>query len=171
LSHPRYLLKRATRLGARITLVKLRGHLLKRFPGSAKAEFAGTGTSIAQQMIETAASAYQPQKYEGKVLLLLASDRPPHVDFLPGWQAVVARDLHTQYVDAHHSELTRAQNVRSIAEAIAAHLVSPTNEMSLSCCAATPVSAGSGSNGKVLQNVVFAEATKDGKATSTPLTP
>jgi amino acid adenylation domain-containing protein len=171
LSHPRYLLKRATRLGARITLVKLRGHLLKRFPGSAKAEFAGTETSIAQQMIETAASAYQPQKYEGKVLLLLASDRPPHVDFLPGWQAVVARDLHTQYVDAHHSELTRAQNVRSIADAIAAHLVSPTNEMSLSCCASTPVSAGSGSNGKVLQNVVFAEATEDGKATSTPLTP
>ena len=42
-------------------------------------------------MIEAAALAYQPEKYEGKVLLLLASDRPPHVNFLPGWQAVVPR--------------------------------------------------------------------------------
>jgi thioesterase domain-containing protein len=86
--------------------------------------------SVAQEMIEAAASAYQPEKYDGKVLLLLASDRPPHVNFLPGWQSVVPRNLHTQYVHGHHSELTEAPNVQSVADAIVSHLMSTSDDMS-----------------------------------------
>ena len=52
-------------------------------------------------MIEAAASGYQPKKYDGKVLLLLASDHPL-MDFLPGWQALVPRNLHAHYLDGRH---------------------------------------------------------------------
>jgi thioesterase domain-containing protein len=79
---------------------------------------------MAQELIEAAARAYQPQTYYGKTLLLLASDHPPHKDFLPGWRAVVPRDLHAQYVDGHHRDLLDPQNLRTVADAIVSHLVS-----------------------------------------------
>ena len=143
LSHPRYLLKRAVRLGPRITLVKLREHVLKRFPLSVRAKFVRTETKAAQEMIEAAAFAYHPEKYDGKVLLLLASDRPPHANFLPGWQKAIPRNLHAQYIDAHHSELTNAQNARTIADTIISHLTSTTDEKSLSYDADTSEPTGS----------------------------
>jgi thioesterase domain-containing protein len=98
-------------------------------------------------MIEDAARAYQPEKYEGKVLLLLASDRPPHLNFVPGWKAVVPRNLHTHYVDGHHRELLDGQNVQSVADAIASHLISTIDDKSLSCGCDTPRRTGSGANG------------------------
>ena len=78
-------------------------------------------------MLNAAVLAYQPEKYEGKVLLLLASDRPPHVNLLPGWQAVVPLSLHTHYVDGHHAELLHKDNVQSVAGAILSHLISTTD--------------------------------------------
>jgi hypothetical protein len=98
---------------------------------------------VAQEMVEAAAFAYQSEKYEGKMLLLLASERPPHVNFVPGWQAVVHRKLHTGYVDGHHRELMKAQNVRTIADAIVSHLISATDRESLSYGVDTPGSPGS----------------------------
>jgi amino acid adenylation domain-containing protein len=147
LSHLRYLLKRAARLGLRISLVYLRERLLKRFARSARTKSARTEMRITQEMIEDAARAYQPEKYEGKVLLLLASDRPPHLNFVPGWKAVVPRNLHTHYVDGHHRELLDGQNVQSVADAIASHLISTIDDKSLSCGCDTPRRTGSGANG------------------------
>jgi thioesterase domain-containing protein len=73
-------------------------------------------------MIETAAFEYRPKQYQGKVLLLLASERPPHVNYLPGWQAVIPDNLHTQYVEGHHRNLITAPYVEGIADAIISHL-------------------------------------------------
>ncbi|MGD0965467.1 MAG: thioesterase domain-containing protein, partial [Candidatus Acidiferrales bacterium] len=159
-SYLRYALKRAARLGLRMSLVYLGERLRKRF---ARTRSARTEMRVAQEMSEAAAFAYQPERYEGKVLLLLASERPPHVNFLPGWQAVVPRNLHTQYLDGHHRDLLKAENVPSIGHAIVSHLMPATYEKSLSCCANTPGSRGSGANGESDKGMSFDKTEGDGR--------
>jgi thioesterase domain-containing protein len=88
--------------------------------------------------LQAAALAYQPEKYEGKVLLILASERPPHVNFLAGWQEVVPHGLCTQYVEGHHRDLLKGESVRSVADAIVSYLTSATGDSSSSFCADTP---------------------------------
>jgi amino acid adenylation domain-containing protein len=124
----RYVMKRAVRIGPRMTLMKLSERLFGYLPRSIKRRLARTPMSAAQQMIETAALVYRPEKYDGRVLLLLASDRPPHVNFLPGWQKVIPTNLHTEYIDGHHNELMKSHIVRSIATAIVSHLSQATED-------------------------------------------
>jgi amino acid adenylation domain-containing protein len=128
LSYLRYLPKRAAQLGLRTTLMRMRARLLRRFGHAAKPLRAGTDLEVAQEMIENAALAYRPPKYEGKVLLILANDGPPRVGFLPGWKAVVSGGLHAQYVQGRHEELMHEENVRGVARAISSHLRSATDE-------------------------------------------
>jgi hypothetical protein len=113
----RHLLKRAAGLGPRTSLVRFYEHLLKRFTAATEKSI-GTEMSVAEEMIRTATHAYRPEKYEGEALLLLASGGPNHESFLPGWQALVPRNLHVRHVEAHHRDLLDAQNVRSVADAI-----------------------------------------------------
>jgi amino acid adenylation domain-containing protein len=126
LSYPGYLLKRVARLGPQKIFADFRERLFK------YAESASTRAGseiVAQEMVRTAVRAYQPTKYEGKVLLLLASDRAPHLDLTPGWQSVVApHDLDIQYMDGHRSDLLKVTNVRNVADAIVSHLESKTDE-------------------------------------------
>lgn len=140
LSHPRYLLRRAARLGLRMSVVRFRTHLLKRLAHSVRARAERTELRVSrgmiQEMVEDAAFVYQPEKYEGKVLLLLASDRPPHENFVRRWQAIVSGNLHVQYVPGHHTELVEEPNVRSVADAIVSHLTSSKGEQSLGAAAA-----------------------------------
>jgi thioesterase domain-containing protein/aryl carrier-like protein len=124
LSQPRYLLKRAARLGLKTSFMKIRKRVFERFMPSLEAVSPRTEVKIAQEAIEAAAPAYQPRQYDGKVLLLLASERPPHLDFLPAWRAVVPSSLHIQYLDGHHEELTRGPSGQRVADAIFSHLVS-----------------------------------------------
>jgi thioesterase domain-containing protein len=88
--------------------------------------------NAAQAMSEAALFKYQPDKYDGNVLLLLAAERPTHVNFQPGWQAVITSELQVQYLDAHHRDLAKAKNVRTVAEAIASHLVLAAEDKPLS---------------------------------------
>jgi|HubBroStandDraft_1064217.scaffolds.fasta_scaffold01508_2 amino acid adenylation domain-containing protein len=133
LSYSHYLLKKAARLGLRISLVKLRMRLLTSLAREARPEPRRSEMGAAQEKIEAAARAYQPEKYEGEVLLLLASDRPPHMNFLPGWQPLIPSNLHTRYVDGHHGELLNKTNVRSVANAVISHLSSRTDKQSVRC--------------------------------------
>jgi amino acid adenylation domain-containing protein len=112
-----YLLKRATRITPRQSLSYLREALSHRFGKSKPAE---------SEMLQAAALAYRPQKYEGNVLLILASERPPHVDYLPGWQTVVAGNLYAQYVDGHHRDFPKETVLRNVADAIVSHHSSAT---------------------------------------------
>jgi len=123
LSNPRYFLRRIARLGLYRSIVKLRERMLKAYKGSAKAKSSKSEMDIAQEMIETAALGYRPQMYDGRVLLLLAADRPPHVNFLNGWQAVVPNTLDSHYIEGHHTELLRAPLVKCVADAIVSHFV------------------------------------------------
>ena len=113
-----YLLKRATRLGLRTSFVYLR----ERFAGAERIE------SAENPVLQAAALAYKPEKYQGKVLLILASERPPHVNFLPGWQKVVPDNLYTHYVGAHHRDFRKEKVLRSVAEVIVPHLPSITHD-------------------------------------------
>jgi thioesterase domain-containing protein len=121
LSYPGYALKRVARLGPRKSVAYFREHLFKRVEPTPTS--AGSEIALAQVMVRTAVGAYQPKKYEGKVLLLMASDRAPHLDLSPGWQSVVApHNLHIQYLDGHRSDLLKAPNVRRVLDAIVSHL-------------------------------------------------
>lgn len=127
LSYPGYALKRVTRLGPRMSLAYFREHLFKRAePASTPAR---SEIAVAQKMVRAAVLAYQPENYEGKVLLLLASDRAPHLDLSPGWQSVVApHNLHIQYLDGHRHDLLKVPNVRNVVDAIVSNLESATDE-------------------------------------------
>jgi thioesterase domain-containing protein len=122
LAYLRYHLKRAALLGRRTSLIYLRNRLRNRFARMVRRRSARTEMRIAQDMIEAAILAYRPKKYEGRALLLLASDHPPHMNILPGWRALVPRNLHAQYVDGYHRNLLDTRNVRTVADAIVSHL-------------------------------------------------
>jgi amino acid adenylation domain-containing protein len=117
-----YCLKRAWRLGMRTSWVYFREHLAKHPRRTAITRTPQLATRAAQEMIEAAVSEYHPDRYNGDVLLVLASERPPHMDFLPGWQAVISHNLHVRYVDGHHRDLLDPQNVRNVADAIVSFL-------------------------------------------------
>jgi amino acid adenylation domain-containing protein len=118
LRYLRYLLSRVGQLGVRKSYLYIRELLHNRFADMLRTASATSEMRVAQRVIEAAACAHEPDKYEGKVLLVLASNRPPHLNFLSGWQPVITRDLHVQYVNAHHRDLLDERNVRCIADAI-----------------------------------------------------
>jgi amino acid adenylation domain-containing protein len=111
---------RAVQRGPRTNFVDLRDRLLNRFAHLLRTISANAEMRVTREKLDAAAHAYRPKRYDGKVLLLLASERPVHADFVPGWQAVVRDNLHTQYVDGHH----RGLDIRSVADAILPHLIS-----------------------------------------------
>jgi hypothetical protein len=131
----RYLLKRATRITPRQSFSYFCEALVDRFEKSKSAE---------SDMLQAAALAYRPPKFEGKVLLILASERPPHVDYLPGWQTVVAGDLQTQYVEGHHRDFPNETVLRSVADAIVFHHTFA-NQAQRDQTPVTPVSSVNGS--------------------------
>jgi amino acid adenylation domain-containing protein len=122
MTQPSYLLRRLRRLGLRMSVQKIRAHLLKRIGNLVNIGVLALRKCSGQQLIEAAAAVYRPENYEGNVLLLLASERAPHVNFLPEWQALIPRSLYTQYIFAHHSELMEMPTVMDVADAIRLHL-------------------------------------------------
>jgi amino acid adenylation domain-containing protein len=129
LARPRYRVERMARLGMRQTLFNFRKRLIKFRAGSKKSRFAWKEINDAHELIESAAFEYKPERYEGKVLLLLASEPTPHGDFLPGWQAVIPFNLETRYIHGHHRELMASPgNARDIAETILSQLTLAVSE-------------------------------------------
>jgi thioesterase domain-containing protein/aryl carrier-like protein len=154
-SYLRYALKRSARLGVRTSLDYMLEHLSKYLTRVLKPKFAKSENTLTQELIEAAALKYQPQKYQGKALLVLASERPPHSNILPGWQAVVS-DLHTEVLNGHHRDLFEANNARRVADAIVAQLSCATETRP----AARVVSSASPNSGEMLPSLVPIEITK-----------
>jgi thioesterase domain-containing protein len=122
LKHPRFYLYRAARVvGWRATLAHLYRRAVQYSPRSNRSRVPAIEGDVAHRMIENAASDYQPAKYEGKVLLLLAKERDPLFDFLSGWKSVVS-NLHAFYVQGRHRELITSNNVREVANLIQSNL-------------------------------------------------
>jgi len=118
----RYYIQRSRRIGPQKTWLYFRDRIRKRFAPIIGQKAGKTELRIAQELIETAAFSYRPQLYDGKVLLLLASEHSPKMDFVPAWQAVIPHDLHVQFVDTHHRDLMKGDTVRNVANTIADHL-------------------------------------------------
>jgi amino acid adenylation domain-containing protein len=119
LKHPRFYLYRAARVvGWRRSLANLFRRAIPHSLRSIRSLFPAVETNIAHRIIENAAFDYQPLKYEGKVLLLLAKERDPLFNFLSGWKSVVPSNLHAFYVEGRHRELITSNNVREVADII-----------------------------------------------------
>jgi len=117
LKHPRFYLYRAVRVvGLRRSLANLFRRAIPHSSLRSMLPPAAAG-SVAQGLIENAALDFEPPKYEGKVLLLLAKERDPHFNFLSGWKSVVP-NLHAFYVPGRHRELITSSNVREVANLI-----------------------------------------------------
>jgi thioesterase domain-containing protein len=71
-----------------------------------------------QETMEAAVRTYQPKNYQGKVLLILPSERPFHGNALPGWQSVISRNAHLLYLDGNHRELLHGENILRVADTI-----------------------------------------------------
>ncbi len=69
-----------------------------------------------QFMAEHAAESYRPPRYDGNVLLIQASERL-HMDLHAAWNDV-APNVTTRYVDGHHDDLMKPENVHKVGLAI-----------------------------------------------------
>jgi amino acid adenylation domain-containing protein len=124
LKHPRFYLYRAARIGWPTALASLCRRAILNFRPSMRSRFHAIEGDVAHQMIVNAAFDYQPAKYEGKVLLLLAKERDPLFDFLSGWESL-ASNLHALYVQGRHRALITSNNVREVANLIQSELEEP----------------------------------------------
>lgn len=71
----------------------------------------------AQEMVQMAVFKYNPKRYEGKVVLIQASERL-HMDLFPAWQEVVRKGLETKYVEGHHDDLMKDDSVQAVGKAV-----------------------------------------------------
>ena len=84
LKHPRFYLYRAARVvGWRKSLANLLRRAIQSSPRSIRSRFPEIENNVAHRMIVNAAFDYQPAKYEGKVLLLLAKERIRYLTSFP----------------------------------------------------------------------------------------
>jgi hypothetical protein len=100
----------------------LRERILKRLPRPVKRTLNIPNPNAAQQLIESAVYDYDPARYGGEALLLLASGRVSHETALAGWRSLIPFTLRTHYINAYHRELMESPNVEQIARAIVHHL-------------------------------------------------
>ena len=141
-----YALQRAGRLGVRVSLKYFSEHVFKYCARIFGTKSTRTEMGIAQRTIEVAALKYSPNEYDGKVLLLLASEHPPQVNRLIGWQAVVPRGLQAQYLNSHHRDLLKAENVRIVADALVSQLMATNGDKPLPGCAGIPATMETSAN-------------------------
>ncbi len=122
LTQPLYLLKRASRLGFKTSIARLRNRLFPQPAPPAEVQAPKTEVNIAQGMLERAAAMFQPRQYDGRVLVVLADERPPHLDFLPAWQKVIPTNLDAQTLPGHHEDLIYGESAHRVAKVIHTHL-------------------------------------------------
>jgi amino acid adenylation domain-containing protein len=116
-AYMRYVVRRAAQIGPRKTLA----HGLQRFKWATRA-LMGVRTSL-HELARAAATSYDPPKYDSDVLLIQSSQRPPHVDLVPAWQAVVTGRLYVSSIDAHWREILNATHVHQVVDTIVSHLL------------------------------------------------
>lgn len=113
----RYLLTRARDLGPGLTARYASERLAKNLWS-----FLRIGEKSAHQLTEAAAHTYQCPKYDGDVLLLLASEGPTHLELAAAWRALVSGELDVHYIRAYHRDFLKTENAVNIARAIVSHI-------------------------------------------------
>lgn len=113
----RYFARIAAKVGPRTTL----SYGLQRLKWMTRSRL-GVQTSL-HERAGTAALNYKPPKYDGDVLLIESSERPPHVDLALAWQSVVTGPLYVSSIDGHWREILNATHVHEVVDAIVPHLL------------------------------------------------
>ncbi len=121
-SYFRYALTRAVTIGPTESLRRFRDHLRDHLGLKAMNGFDKVKTSVFQEISEKALFAYTPLPYEGKALLIFASERPSYTDYLPAWQSLISGNLSVRYVKSFHDGLLKPKHARTVAEIIIPHL-------------------------------------------------
>ena len=122
LAHVEFVVDRARNLGPQKTLQCACKDLSRQLPKGILRAMAKSQVEKTQEIVEAAGLSYRPQRYAGSVLLLLASDSPPHKRPDEGWRGLVDGSFTSLVVDGHHSELAEPPAVVQIAETILSHL-------------------------------------------------
>jgi amino acid adenylation domain-containing protein len=117
LSYLRYALARARNLGLRLTVRYACERLAKNLTSLLR-----SGGKTPHQLTEIAARTYQPPKYDGDVLLLLASEHPTYLDLAAGWRPLIHGKIELHYVRAYHRDFLETENAKHIARAIRSHI-------------------------------------------------
>jgi amino acid adenylation domain-containing protein len=113
----RYIVKRATQIGLRKTL----SQGLQRVKWTARVRL--QAQTSPHEMARSAATTYDPPKYDGDVLLIEPLQRPPHLNLLSAWQSVVTGRLYVSSIDAHWREILNAAHAHEVVDTIVSHLV------------------------------------------------
>lgn len=117
LAYIRYIVRRTAQVGPRKALA----YGLERLKLMTRASL-GVQTSL-HERARALALSYNPPKYDGDVLLIEFSERPPHMDLALAWQSVVAGPFHVSSIDGHWRETFTATHVHEVADIIASHLL------------------------------------------------
>lgn len=125
-----YGFKRVLQLDFKVTLIYLGERISKSFADRNRAKSFPSEVRLAEDIVVAAARRYSPGAYGGEVLLLLASERPPYLNFLAGWKKVVTGTLHTRYIHGHHRNLLETGNVRHVGQVLTSVLVSSRQDSS-----------------------------------------
>ena len=126
-NQPLYIMRRMTQLSLRTSFKKVGERVVRRLPERLKRSPKKIPSQDReffriQDMVEAAASRYDPGGYDGEMVLLLASTRPPHVNFVPGWQSKIRGKLHVEYVPGQHLELIEMPAVQGVASVLRTRL-------------------------------------------------
>lgn len=117
----RYIVKRCARLGFAETISKIRSRIADaRTSGPKFKEKCRPAETFERTIVESIAK-YRPERYEGTALLLLASDRAPHLDFASEWDEMI-RSMSVRYIQGHHDDLSKEPQMREIAAEISSYL-------------------------------------------------
>lgn len=133
MKRPVYVSKRLKQLGFRRTLARLLERANEKIQVKAERALVPESRINRQEIIENAAYRYSPKRYQGKVALIMSSekpvDSPPQDHFLPWWRSLIPKNLHEHAVDAIHLDLVEGGAVNKVAEAISSHL-KPSDQVS-----------------------------------------
>lgn len=127
LHEPSYIVKRALRLGLRASLVKLRDRVIEQYVRRTTSKGKHGPLDTVQKLVHASIPEYSPGQYAGNALLIMASNRAPHVDLAQKWKALIRGTLAVEFVDGHHDDLMKDVQMRQIADLIAQHLPSLSN--------------------------------------------
>jgi amino acid adenylation domain-containing protein len=117
----RYILKRSVRLGPAGTISKIRTRLADACTSRPKSRERVRSLETLERTFEASIPKYRPERYDGSALLLLASDRAPHLDLAGEWEEFV-RSMSVQYIQGHHDDMSKESQTREIAAKISSYL-------------------------------------------------